>query len=185
MKPYALLALLPIVLAACGDEDRTQTGYTASLDKTSTSSDDTTTVPARAAPGIEDTLPAPPHPPRAAALTLSPLVSDSGAGTGDARSVGNATAVRVALTHGASGVSYAGAIREGGCARMGSTVASLIPATADSLGRAQAASDVPIPLDSLMGTPHVVVYGAGGRPQSCGPIPGSGAAPPADTAALP
>jgi hypothetical protein len=171
--------VLLLLLSACGDEDRTQTDYTASLDKASTSSDDTAAAPARAAPGVEDTLPSPARPAAIASLALQPVVGDSVTGTGQAKSVGNATSVSVALAHGASGTSYAGAVRQGVCLRPGTTIASLVPATTDSLGRGQASSDIPVPLDSLLRRPHVVVYGAGGRVQTCAAL--SGRAPTPDS----
>ena len=40
--PVVLIAMFVVAdVSACGDEDRTQTEFTASIDKTSTSADDT------------------------------------------------------------------------------------------------------------------------------------------------
>jgi hypothetical protein len=83
----------------------------------------------------------------------------------------------VRLAGGSSHSSYEGAIRLGSCSSMGATVASLNPATADSLGAGRAQTDVPIRMDSLVSTPMVVVYGVGGRPATCGPLPSVSRAP--------
>ncbi|HEX2095470.1 MAG TPA: hypothetical protein VHG28_23945 [Longimicrobiaceae bacterium] len=183
MRPRTGLLLGLLALAACGDEDRTQTGYTPSNDRSSTSSDDTTTVPARVVPGRTDTLPDPPPPQDTVALALAPLGTATVRGSGQLAAAGTVTAVSVALAGGAGGATYEGAIRQGACARMGPAVASLVPATADSLGNGAAASDVPVPLDRLLGGPHVVVYGRGGRPESCGVVGRASAPPPPDTVA--
>lgn len=159
-----------LVLAACGSEDRTQTGYVASNDKTSTSTDDTTAVPPRAVPGRVDTLPAPLPPQDTIAVALAPLGRSTLRGSGQLGAVGSSTSVSVTLAAGGPGVTYEGAVRQGSCALMGSAVASLVPVTSDSLGNGRAASDIPVPLDSLLGGPHVVVYGPGGRPETCAPV---------------
>jgi hypothetical protein len=181
---FRTLALPFFLLAGCGDEDRTQTEYTPSNDKTSTSSDDTTAVPARAVPW-PDTLPAPLPPQDTFAVTLAPLGTARLRGSGQVAAAGTATSVAVTLAQAAGGATYEGAVRQGSCARMGAAVASLVPATADSLGGGRASSDVPVPVDSLTGAPHVLVYGRGGRPEACGAIrPGSPPPPapaPADT----
>ncbi|MBV9773596.1 MAG: hypothetical protein JO040_06575 [Gemmatimonadetes bacterium] len=169
-----LLALL--ALSACGDEDRTQTGYTASNDRTSTSGDDTTAVPAPVVPGVADTLPDPLPPQDTVVVALAPLADSRVRGSGQMGAVGASTAVSVTLSGGSPGITYEGAIRQGACTRMGSTLASLVPVSVDTLGNGRAAGDVAIPLDSLLGGPHVLVYGRSGRPESCAPI-GRGAAP--------
>jgi hypothetical protein len=185
---FRALALL-FLLAACGDEDRTQTGYTPSNDRTSTSSDDTTAMPARAVPW-PDTAPVPPPPQDTLGLALAPLGDARVRGSGQVAAVGRATAVSVTLAQAVGGATYEGAVRQGMCARIGPAVASLVPATADTLGAGRASSDVSVPIDSLTGRPHVVVYGRGGRPEACAPIGGAPArtaappppaAPPADT----
>jgi hypothetical protein len=165
--PYSLLLLL--LLAACGDEDRTQTEFTASIDKTSTSADDTAAVPARAVP-VPDTPRQPPPPQTTAPITLAPLGRATLRGSGEVKAVGKASSVSVALSQGMAGVTYEGAIRQGGCAAMGASVASLFPVSADSLGSGRAQSDVNVPIDSLTARPHVIVYGRGGRPETCAPI---------------
>ena len=105
-----LVPLLLLAVLACGDEDRTQTEYTASLDRTSTSGDDSAAAAPPAAPGAEDTVPAPPPRPVASAFALSPAPADSLAGRGEARNAGSGSAVAVWLEHGAAGQSYAGSV---------------------------------------------------------------------------
>jgi hypothetical protein len=173
--PCFLTVLL--LAAACGDEDRTQTEFTASIDKTSTSADDTAAIPARAVP-VPDTLEQAAPPQGTAAISLAPLGRAMVRGSGEVKAVGKASSVSVALTQGIAGATYEGAIRQGGCAAMGSSVASLLPATADSLGSGRAQSDVNVPIDSLTASPHVIVYGRGGRPETCAQIGPPSTTPP-------
>ncbi|HYR08345.1 MAG TPA: hypothetical protein VEQ60_11270 [Longimicrobium sp.] len=173
--PYSLLFVL--LSAACGDEDRTQTEFTASIDKTSTSADDTAAVPARAVP-VPDTLQQPAPPQVTVGISLAPLGRATVRGSGQVKAVGKATSVSVALSQGIAGVTYEGAIRQGGCAAMGPNVASLYPVTADSLGNGRTSSDTPLPIDSLTSKPHVIVYGRGGRPETCAPIGPPSTTPP-------
>ncbi|MEW5929885.1 MAG: hypothetical protein AB1941_20725 [Gemmatimonadota bacterium] len=186
--PHFRTLALVALLAGCGDEDRTQTEYTPSNDRTSTSADDTTAVPARVVPW-PDTAPAALPPQVTLGLALAPLGGETVRGSGRVAAAGMATSISVALAQAVGGATYEGAVRQGSCARVGPTVASLVPASTDSLGAGQAASDVPVPIDSLTGSPHVVVYGRGGRPEACGPVGGAAAArtpappPPPDTTA--
>jgi hypothetical protein len=173
--PYSLLFVL--LAAACGDEDRTQTEFTASIDKTSTSADDTAAVPARAVP-VPDTLQQPAPPQVAVGIALAPLGRATLRGSGQVKAVGKATSISVALSQGIAGVTYEGAIRQGGCQAMGPNVASLYPVTADSLGNGRTSSDTPLPIDSLTSKPHVIVYGRGGRPETCAPIGPPSTTPP-------
>ena len=173
--PYSLL--LAFTLAACGDEDKTQTHYTPSNDKSSTSADDTAATPARAVP-LPDTLPHRASPQVTVGITLAPLGRATLRGTGQVRAVGKATSATVALSQGIAGVTYEGAVRQGGCAAMGPAVGSLVPVSADSLGNGRATSDLPIPVDSLTARPHVVVYGRGGRPETCAQIGPPSTTPP-------
>jgi hypothetical protein len=166
-----------LLSAACGDEDRTQTEFTASIDKTSTSADDTAAVHARAVP-VPDTLRQPPPPQVTAPVTLTPLGRATLRGSGEVKAVGKASSVSVALSQGIAGTTYEGAIRQGGCAAMGPGVASLLPVSADSLGSGRAQSDVNLPIDSLTSKPHVIVYGRGGRPETCAQIGSPSTTPP-------
>ncbi|HEX2207821.1 MAG TPA: hypothetical protein VHG93_09060 [Longimicrobium sp.] len=172
--PYSLLFL---ALSACGDEDRTQTEFTASIDRMSTSADDTTAVPARVV-SIPDTMETPAPPQVTVGIVLVPLGRATVRGSGQVQAVANSTSVAVALSQGIAGVTYEGAIRQGGCASMGPVVASLFPVSADSLGNGRAQSDVSVPIDSLTKTSHVIVYGRGGRPETCAQIGPSPTTPP-------
>jgi hypothetical protein len=171
------MAAALLVLAACGEEDRTQTEYTASNDKASTALDDSVARPARAVP-VPDTQPQADPPQNTYAITLAPLGKATARGSGQVAAVGKATSISVTLTQTARGSTYEGAVRQGVCAAMGATVASLFPVSADSLGSGQASSDVNVPIDSLTARPHVVVYGRGGRPEACAAIPSRTAPPP-------
>jgi hypothetical protein len=173
--PCSLAVLL--ALSACGDEDRTQTDFTASIDKTSTSADDTAAVPARAVP-VPDTAEKPPPPQGTVGIALAPLGRATLRGSGEVKAVGKATSISVALSQGIAGATYEGAVRQGGCAAMGATVASLFPVSADSLGAGRASSDVNVPIDSLTAKPHVIVYGRGGRPETCAAIGPPSTTPP-------
>lgn len=176
MRTRIVLACI-LVLAACGDEDRTQTEFTASIDKTSTSADDSAAPPARAVP-VPDTAEQPPPPQGTAAISLAPLGRATVRGSGQVKAAGKASSISVALSQGIAGVTYEGAIRQGGCAAMGPNVASLYPVTADSLGSGRTSSDVPLPIDSLTSKPHVIVYGRGGRPETCAQIGPPSTTPP-------
>lgn len=180
MRVRRVMAAALLALAACGDEDRTQTDYTASNDHARTSADDTAARPARAVP-VPDTMPIKSPPQDSFAIALAPLGSATARGSGQVAAAGKATSVSVSLAQAARGSTYEGAVRRGVCAAMGSTIASLHPVSADSLGSGQASSDVNVPIDSLTSSPHVVVYGRGGRREACAAIPSSSTPPPADT----
>jgi hypothetical protein len=183
MRSRTVLVLL--ALAACGDEDRTQTEYTPANDYTRTSADDQPSVPAPAT-AVPDTTPVPAPPQGRVAIALAPLGHSTVRGTGEVAAAGKATSISVTLTEGVRGATYEGAVRQGRCNAMGASVASLVPVTADSaMRRGQAASDVNVPIDSLTGAPHVVVYGRGGRPEACASIGGPPAIPPAAPAPPP
>lgn len=163
--------VLLFLAVACGAENRTPTHFTPSNDKTATSKNDTVAVPASAVPGRQ--LPPLPPPGSRGSASLALASIDTAALRGAARltGIGGLTTVTVSLAQGKGGITYEGAIRQGVCQRMGATVASLHPISADSLSGAGAAStDVPVPLDSLLSRAHVVVYGKGGRPETCAAI---------------
>lgn len=177
MRAWALCLGVLLPLAACGEEDRTPSHFTPSSDRRATSADDTLTRLASAVPGAIEPPRRPLPPPAAAGVALSPTDTASLRGIGRLAGAGRLTSVSVALTGGKAGTSYQGAIRQGGCARTGATVASLNPVSADSLGLGAASTHVSVPIDSVLGGRHVVVYGKGGRPETCGEIgspPGPG-----------
>jgi len=170
--------LVMMALAACGDEDRTQTDYTASADKNSTSADDSAATPAPAAPAADDTAPRPLPPQISFAVALSPLAPGAAVrGASQAKALAASTSIATTLAGAIAGATYEGAIRQGACNHMGATIASLIPATADSLGAARSSSDIAISADSLTKRAHVIVYGRAGRPEICGPVPGGATGP--------
>lgn len=160
-----------LAAAACGDEDQTQTEYTPSNDRTATSTDDSIAIPARVVPGVADTASTPLPPQDTTVLALAPLGTATVRGSGQLAAAGKASSLSVTLAGGAPGATYEGAVRQGACSRLGSAVAPLYPVSADSLGGGRASSSVPVPPDSLTRGRHVVVYGRGGRPETCGAIP--------------
>jgi len=178
MRPRTALLAALIALAACGDEDRTPRDYTASIDKTSTSADDTAATPAPVIADPADTAAKPAPPQVTIPLFLDPLGRSTARGSGEAKAVGKSTSISVDLARAVAGATYEGAVRQGSCAGAGSTIASLHPVTADSLGTGRASSDVSLPIDSLTKQPHVVVYGRGGRPETCAAIGRAGPALP-------
>lgn len=177
MRPSTKALVLLLALGACGDEDRTPAHFTPSNDRSATSAGDSALTPAAAVPE-RDTLPIESPPQDTFALAFAPLPYAGARGTGQVAAVGKATSISVSLQQAAWGQSYEGSIRQGACDAMGPAVASLVPATADSLGRGQASSDVPVRIDSLTKKPHVVVYGRGGRGEACAPIPSAAPRPP-------
>jgi hypothetical protein len=180
----AWLAAL-IAIAACGDEDSTPQHYTASIDKTSTSADDSAAAPAPIIPDPADTARKPAPPQVTIPIALAPVGTRPLRGSGEVKAVGKSTSVSVALGGAVAGATYEGAVRQGTCASAGSSIASLYPVSADSLGVGEASSDVSIPIDSLTKAPHVVVYGRGGRPEACAPVRPAAAPPPSPTPPLP
>lgn len=183
MMRASVLGLVVLLsgLVACGDENRTPTHFTPSSDKNATSGNDTTIKPAPAVPGglLPPMKSVPPQ--DTAVLTLAAVDTSTLRGSAQLAAFGRMTSVSVTIAQGHVGTTYEGAIRQGSCGRMGPTVTSLNPVSADSLGTGAVATDVSVPIDSLLGSRHVVVYGKGGRPQMCGAV-GSPATPPRDTA---
>jgi hypothetical protein len=168
-----ILALLLIV--GCGDPDLSRVEETPANVSHARSANNTPTEPAAVVPGVSDTVPAPPPPARAAYVALAPVDRPPLSGEAQLATAGTGTAVTVALREGHDGATYSGAIREGSCARIGSSVASLNPVSTDSAGTGASESSISVPMDSLLGHPHVVVFGPGGRPHACGALrPGAG-----------
>jgi hypothetical protein len=132
---------------------------------------------------VPDTATQAPPPQGTAAIALAPLGRATVRGSGEVKAVGKATSISVALSQGIAGATYEGAVRQGACAAMGPSVASLFPVTADSLGAGRASSDVNVPIDSLTAKPHVIVYGRGGRPEVCAAIGPPSTTPPAPPSA--
>ena len=174
MRALRLLLVVGPLLAACGGDDGPRE-ETPSNDRTSTSLAVDSAAPA--APDRTDTTFVPSSV-MGTAFLLAPVAGSAVAGDAQLVANGERTAVEVSLRGATAGATYEGSVRQGSCERMGSNVASLNPASADSLGRARSQTDIAVPIDSLVGSPHVVAYGPGGRPESCGDIPRAGARPP-------
>lgn len=168
--PVLRLGALLLAVGGCGEEGRTPSHYTPANDKAATSVEDTTPPLARAVPGAVEPPAAPLPPPASAAVVLEPTDTASVRGSARLASAGHGTEVMVELARGKAGVTYVGEIRLGACGRLGATVASLNPVSADSLGGGAASTRVPVPVDSLLGGRHAVVFGKGGRPETCGEI---------------
>jgi hypothetical protein len=176
MNPrFALLALL--LAAGCGAPDLSRVDETPADVSHARAADNTPIEPAAVVPGVSDTVPAPLPPPLSVTLALLPVDVPGLRGEARLATAGMGTAVTVALRDGHRGATYGGAIRTGSCARVGSSIASLNPVSTDSAGTGASESTISVPMDSLLGHPHVVVYGPGGRPHACGEL-GSGGAPP-------
>lgn len=175
MRPARLLILgLPLLLG-CGEADSTPERFTTAVEKNVLASDDT-------APPLTGIAAAALRPPRrrapAAGLAASflPYPGSHAGGSAALVSAGGQTRVDVRLSGGRPGIHYHGTIRRGRCQRVGARVASLNSVSADSLGSGRASTDAPVPIDSLAGEPHVLIYGRGGRPETCafiGPADGS------------
>ena len=170
-------ALLPLLLlTACDAGGSAPREETPANDRVSTSL--AVDSAARAASDVSDTTFVPATL-MGTAFLLAPLGPEMPGGDAQLTAKGEQTAAAVSITGGRAGATYEGVVRQGSCARMGSVVAALVPVSADTLGAGRSQSDLPLPIDSLVGTPHVVAYGRGGRPESCGAIPTRPGEPPA------
>jgi hypothetical protein len=164
---YLLLAAL--CMSACREEHSTPDTFTQSMEQTATHAGDTATIAARVVPNPRDTLPKPSGSSSIIRLALAPITIVPLRGTIMLRGMPNATAFDVTL-HASTGGTVSGNVRLGTCQNPGPGVAALNPVTLDTLGNGRAAGDFPIPIDSLTAHPHIVVFGSGLRPESCGAI---------------
>jgi hypothetical protein len=172
MKGAAVALLALALLAGCGDEDRTDTEATPANDRNAVATDDANPPLTEVARDRPDTIVRRPAPARLdLGLLTMPSAEETLTGTVEIAGKGRSSSVTVRLNQGTGRTSYDGAIRLGDCSQLGATVASLIPATLDSLGVGASQSDITIPMDSLVNTRMAVVYGRGGRPAACGAIP--------------
>lgn len=156
-------------LAACGEEDRTETSFTPSNEKNALVSDDrppellSMVAPASAArvpPSAGPTLP----------VSLLPTEDFTLNGLAAIAASGSGSSVTTRIDGGEAGFTYGGAIRLGTCATGGPRVTSLIPITVDSLGSGSSYSPLSFPLDSLRAAPFTISYEVGGRAYACGAI---------------
>jgi hypothetical protein len=156
-------------LAACREEQRTPTTFTQSTEQTATHAGDTAVIAAPVIANPRDTLPVPPGSNAVIRLALAPITRVQLHGSAILKGLPNATSFDVTL-QAANGGTMSGNVRLGTCENPGPSVASLNPVSIDSLGSGRAAGDFPIPIDSLIARPHVIVFGAGLRPEACGAI---------------
>lgn len=163
-----LLWMVLIASAACGREERTQTAFTPALERASVIGDSMSLL-APVVGQLPDTMAAD-TPAAELSLTLEGLGEASLYGAVMLSHAGSATRVVAVLGGGAAARTYGGMIRRGTCAQIGSRVAALVPATADSAGTARSLTDASLPLRSLRAAPHVIVFGENNRPQTCGAI---------------
>jgi hypothetical protein len=174
MKPNPLLLLALLPLGACGDVRHAATDYTPSSSRLATAGNDE--VPRRAPVVARALAPAAPVAPVSVAeptraeVALAPDPPSTLRGGGRVEPAGSSTLVRVDLAGGSPYTTYQGTVRRGSCSAIGSTVASLVPVTVDSIGTGRSASQVAVPIRRLLSAPHVLVFGAGGRVEACGAV---------------
>ena len=173
MRGHLLCIAALSLLAACADEDRAGTEGTPANDRGSVATDDRTAPLTQVAADRPDTIVRRPAP-ASLSFGLLPMGSETLSGTVEAVAKGRSTSFAMHLRQGSAKTSYDATIRLGDCSRLGPTVASLVPATVDSLGKGESQSDVAIPMDSLVNTRMALVFGRAGRPASCGSIPERG-----------
>lgn len=169
MKPIRLIPVIVLAFVACGEEDVTPERYTPAVEKKALAADDIT-------PELSEIATAGLRPPRRHAPATSlggSFTGYSGAllsGSAVLAAAGAQTRIDVRLTGGARNGHYEGAVRRGGCERIGPRLAALNPVSVDSVGAGRAVTLVPVPIDSLGASPHVLVFGRGGRPEACAPV---------------
>lgn len=167
-RPPAPLLLAALLVASCGDEDRTPIHFTPAVDRTSVASDD----------------PAPPLQPMTPPAALAPV--DSGAanstildlrGSPDGfrgqvvvRTKGAGSSITARLEGGVAGFTYGGEVRQGGCEAPGGRVAGLNPVSVDSAGSGGSYSDIPLGRELLRAAPYAITFGAEGAGRLCGSI---------------
>jgi hypothetical protein len=165
-----LLVAAAALLAACLEEKRTPVDYTERIERTSVSAADTASRPAPVAPSAQDPPVTLPGSDATAEVTIAPLTAGRVHGLLRLRGNGGSTIVDAALTAERGAGTYEGAIHVGPCSRLGARVASLIAVSIDSLGTGRSATFVAFPIDTLLVRRHAVVFGRGGRPDSCGDV---------------
>jgi len=166
-------------LAGCGEQNRIASDFTPAADRVATSADDsgTSISPAVALPA---TVPSAKPPASPGASTLAAELETSFrsfpgyilAGTARLRPEGRQTLVTVTLTGGVSQRNYVGALQLGRCDRPGPALHQLVEVSADTTGIGRAVSSVPIRFDSLVALSTVLVYGTGGRSETCAGVGG-------------
>jgi hypothetical protein len=157
-RRYCLLLALPFALAACaGDDD-------AEVD---TMAGDTTMAPTAGMPadtGMGSAM-------GGMMVTLSAVGESGVGGNATLGSTGGVTEVMVRLTGLEPGSTHPGHIHQGTCDAIGSVAAPLMDITADNSGAGTMNTTVPLSMDSILASPHLISYhGDGGAPIACGEI---------------
>jgi hypothetical protein len=166
-----VLVAAAALLTGCMEEKRTPVDYTERIERTSVSAADTAGRPAPVAPTAQDPPATMPGSTSATSeVTLAPLTGGRVHGLLRLRGNGGSTIIDAALTAERGAGTYDGAIHLGECRRLGSRVAALIAVSIDSAGTGRSATFVPLPIDTLLARRHAVVFGRGGRPDSCGDV---------------
>jgi hypothetical protein len=160
-----------LALGACREEKRSWTSFTEASEQTSTSIADTASRAAPIIPNPPDTLAAAqPSSSGALSISLAPRSAPPINGRATLKANGNSTIVSVHLESTRGAGHYEGVVRMGRCAQLGPPATDLEPVSTDSLGKGASASFINIRLDTLRAKQHAVVYGSGGRPDTCGDI---------------
>jgi hypothetical protein len=168
MKVPGWLALVTLLLSACGEEDRTPLEFTPSLDRAATAADDAAPLLLRVT-SPADTMPHPPGPPRTSTIVLTGA-GPSLAGEVVITSRSASSSLTARLTGGDAGVTYSGEVRQGTCVKPGGRVVTLNPVSADSAGVGSSYSDVSVGIAQLTGIPHLIAFRAPQSGAVCGPI---------------
>jgi hypothetical protein len=175
MRALLLLAVFLPLGVGCGEEDSTLARFTPSAEKNALARDDTT--PALKEVAIAGLRPARHRGPAGVLVgSFTAYPGSSAAGAATLAAAGEQTRVDVRLSGGQPAAHYEGAIRRGTCTRVGARVAGLNAVSADPSGSGRAFTDAAVPVDSLAHSPHVLVYGRGGRPETCAPVGSGGGA---------
>lgn len=185
--PWSGLAALSLLvsIAACGEEDRTPFDYTPSVDRVATSGDDSTRMAAVVSPVPPPTGTSPSPIVARFTASLAPPTERSLTGNANVLGRGKSASVTALLQGGDAGITYAGAIKQGTCDRIGSRLADLVPISVDSAHGGTSFSSVSVETEHLLERPHVVVFGRGGSAEVCGSLVPRGAEPERELAPAP
>ena len=172
LSKWWLLACMPLVLAACGQNDTEGEED----DPTDGAAADTATATVSAAPPVAMDTAA--H--AAMAPMMVPMTALGGSGVSGEATLTEAagqTQVAVRLAGFQPSSSHSGHVHQGTCDAPGAPVAPLQDVVADASGAGQATSTVAIPTSVAMNGQHIIAYHQAsgenmGPPVVCGAIPG-------------
>ena len=165
-----LVSALLLATTACMQEKGTPEDYTERIERSSVSAEDTASPPARVADHIADPPPVLPGSLRTAAVVLRARTAPAPHGAATLRGNGGTTIVDVRLRGERNGGTYSGGLHRGSCERLGAQVAGVNPVSTDTSGNGRSATIVALPIDTLLAHSHALVFGIGGRPESCGNV---------------